>query len=147
MRQPEFIIRAGERGVGTMSHTLAETFLMVSDLDDSVEFYAEALGLDIIERGNDVTFDTGTAKLIIEEDFEEGVLADFGLEPPGEDRGDGAIIVIQVDDVDAVHERADEYGAEIVFGPADVDWGRRMFLVRDPDGYVLEVSTPIEDEG
>lgn len=118
---------------------------MVSDMDASVEFYTEALGLDVVERGNDVTFDTGEAKLIIEEDFEEAVLADFGLEPPGEDRGDGVIIVIQVDDVDAVHERAEEYGAEILFGPADVDWGRRMFLVRDPDGYVLEVSTLLDE--
>lgn len=128
-----------------MPGELAETFLMVSDLEESVEFYEETIGLDVAKRGNEVRFDTGATELVIEEDFDEQVLAQFGLEPPGEERGDGVITVIEVDDPDEVYERAEEHGADVVLEPRDVDWGRRMCLIADPDGYILEVSKPLEE--
>ena len=128
-----------------MSRRLHQTFLMVADVDRTVEFYEEALGLDVAERGErSATFDTGACELVVERDFDPEVLAEFGLEPPGDSRGDGVIVVVEVDDVDAVHESAADYGAEVLMEPTDVDWGRRMFLVRDPDGYTLEVSRPTE---
>lgn len=118
---------------------------MVSDLEESTAFYEETIGLDVTKRSNEVRFDTGAAELVIEEDFDEQVLAQFGLEPPGEDRGDGVITVIEVDDPDEVYERAVDHGADVVLEPRDVDWGRRMCLIADPDGYVLEVSKPLAE--
>lgn len=127
-----------------MAPTLHQTFLMVSDIDRSTEFYRDALGLPVAHRGDRSTaFDTGGAELMIEQDFGEDELAAFGLAPPGEERGDGVIVVIEVDDVEAVHEQAAAAGADVVMEPREVEWGREMFLVRDPDGYVLEVSRPV----
>ena len=127
-----------------MTGDLAETFLMVSDIEESVAFYTDVVGLDITKQDGEVRFDTGAATLVLEEDFDEDVLAGFGLEPPGEHRGDGVIVVIEVDDPDEIAERAHEHGAEVLSEPRDVDWGRRMCLISDPDGYVLEVSKPLE---
>lgn len=127
-----------------MAPSLHQTFLMVSDVDRSTEFYAGTLGLEVAERGDRSTeFDTGDTQLMIEQDFGEEELAAFGLTPPGDDRGDGVIVVIEVDDVTAVHERALDADANVVLEPTEVDWGREMFLVRDPDGYVVEISRPI----
>lgn len=127
-----------------MSRTLHQTYLMVSDLDESRTFYEDALGLDVAESGDrSVAFETGSCQLKLEADFDAETLSAFGLEPPGDERGRGVVVVLEVGDVDAVHESAGAAGADVVFGPTDVDWGRRMFLVRDPDGYVLEVSQPI----
>ncbi|GAD53144.1 hypothetical protein MBEHAL_1904 [Halarchaeum acidiphilum MH1-52-1] len=127
---------------------IRQVFVMTSDLERSRAFYA-ALGFDITEEGSrSVEFDTGAARLKIEEDFDEETLAAFGLEPPGAERGDGAVIVLGVDDIDSVADRAEDavaaHGGEMLTGPRDVDWGRRLCLVRDPDGYVLELSAPIE---
>lgn len=114
---------------------------MVADVDRSTAFYAETLGLSVAERGErSTTFDTGAAELVIEQDFGEEELAAFGLTPPGPNRGDGVIVVIAVADVGAVHERAVADGANVLTEPRAVDWGRELFLVRDPDGYVVEVS-------
>jgi catechol 2,3-dioxygenase-like lactoylglutathione lyase family enzyme len=51
-----------------------------------------------------------------------------------------ADVSIEVDDVDAVHERAVTAGAEIVYPLTDEDWGLRRFFVRDPNGTVINVT-------
>jgi predicted enzyme related to lactoylglutathione lyase len=47
---------------------------------------------------------------------------------------------IEVDDVDAVHARAQAAGAEIVYPITDQEWGLRRFFVRDPNGVVINVT-------
>ena len=49
-------------------------------------------------------------------------------------------VSIEVDDVDAVHERAVAAGAEVVYPLTDEEWGLRRFFVRDPNGAVLNVT-------
>jgi len=49
-------------------------------------------------------------------------------------------VSIEVDDVDAVYERAREAGAEIVYPITDEEWGLRRFFVRDPNGAVINVT-------
>ena len=48
-------------------------------------------------------------------------------------------VTIEVDDVDAVHARAVEAGAEIVHPLTDEPWDVRRFFVRDPNGAVINV--------
>ncbi|AJY48404.1 VOC family protein [Martelella endophytica] len=48
---------------------------------------------------------------------------------------------IEVDDVDAVHRRAEELGHEIVYGPADEPWGVRRFYLKDPSGKLVNILT------
>jgi catechol 2,3-dioxygenase-like lactoylglutathione lyase family enzyme len=48
-------------------------------------------------------------------------------------------VTIEVDDVDAVHERAVAAGAEIVHPLTDEPWDVRRFFVRDPNGAVINV--------
>lgn len=128
-----------------MTETLHQVYLMASDLDASVQFYRNALGLTLRERGDrSARFDTGECELVLERDYDEETLAAFGLSLPGEDRGEGVIVVLDVADVDAVHESVRDAGEEVLVPPRDVDWGRRLLLVEDPDGYVLEVSRPTE---
>jgi catechol 2,3-dioxygenase-like lactoylglutathione lyase family enzyme len=129
-----------------MAGDLAETFLMVSDIEESVSFYTDVIGLELTKWDGDARFDTGGATLVLEEDFDEEVLAGFGLEPPGESRGDGVIVVLEVDDPDEIAARAADHDYEVVSEPRDVDWGRRMCLLADPDGYMLEVSKPLEGD-
>lgn len=121
---------------------LHQTYLMTADLERSVEFYTTVLGLDVGERGeNSVAFETGESTLKVERDHDEEALDAFGLTPPGEDRGRGVVVVLEVDDVNAVSERASDHDAGEVLSPArETSWGDYISLIRDPDGYVIEVS-------
>ncbi|MFB6129444.1 MAG: VOC family protein [Salinigranum sp.] len=130
-----------------MPPTLNQLFLMVTDLDRSVRFYRDVLDLSVVEeRDSQAVFDTGECSLVVEEDFDAETLAGFNLDPPGDDRGDGAIVVLEVDDVEAAYETAaDADVGETLTEPRRVDWGRELFLVADPDGYVVEVSRPVSE--
>jgi lactoylglutathione lyase len=53
----------------------------------------------------------------------------------------GTRIGFSVHDVDGVVRLLVEAGAQLVTAPADSEWGRRA-VVKDPDGYVVELVTP-----
>lgn len=57
--------------------------------------------------------------------------------------GTGAVLMPQVKDVDALHRRAKEVGAEIIEPPTDQPWGARTVVLRDPDGYWLMFDQPL----
>lgn len=129
-----------------MPPSLHQSLLMVTDLDASTEFYRDVVGLDPdqVEEGN-VEFATGECTLVLEEDFDREVLDAFGLSEPGDERGDGVIVAVEVEspeEVDAVCDRAETAGATVRMEPREVSWGRRMALLADPDDYTVEVSAP-----
>lgn len=133
----------GHQGVH-MAGSLHQTLLMVSALEASVAFYRDVVGLSVgeDEEGN-VEFETGESTLVLESDFDQEVLDSFGLEHPGEERGMGVIVAIEVADVGAVYDRARAADVTVRMEPREVPWGRRMMLLSDPDGYVVEVSRPL----
>ncbi len=51
----------------------------------------------------------------------------------------GAYVV--ADDIDALHERAAQAGAEILKAPFDTDYGSRDFTARDPEGNLWSFGT------
>ncbi len=57
--------------------------------------------------------------------------------------GQGVILYVTVDDLDAVWRRAQQLGAAVIAPPHDVPQAHhREFSVRDPDGYVVAVCRP-----
>jgi predicted enzyme related to lactoylglutathione lyase len=48
-------------------------------------------------------------------------------------------ISVGVPDVDAIHARAVEKGFEVVYPLRDEEWGVRRFMLRDPNGTVVNV--------
>jgi uncharacterized glyoxalase superfamily protein PhnB len=58
------------------------------------------------------------------------------------DQGAGtAVVYVAVDEVDSIHERARDAGAEIVMPPTDQDYGSRDFTARDPEGKLWSFGT------
>lgn len=54
----------------------------------------------------------------------------------------GMILTFVVDDVDALHARARQAGLPVVAPPRDLFYGQRQMLVTDPNGVLVDVSTP-----
>src|SRR3954449_2723451 len=129
--------------------------LLVSDVERSVRFYTDALGLEAVPRPS--TFDTPGAWLQVGEQqihlVGEGEPGRAAAMNPAYDHaevviGYGNHLALVVDDLDAALARAREHGVE---PPGEViargDGVRRTF-VTDPDGHVIELmETGLEVTG
>jgi predicted enzyme related to lactoylglutathione lyase len=58
----------------------------------------------------------------------------------------GMMIEILVDDVDAERDRVAELAGGLVMEPTTLPWGNRSLLLRDPDGNVVNLFTPVTPE-
>jgi lactoylglutathione lyase len=122
---------------------LAYVILYVSDLESSVAFYRDVLGvpLKFVDHGY-AEFATQGARLGL---FDPAGLQDLiGRSRPAP--GPGAEVLFLVDDVDREAARLRDAGATILSGPVDRPWGHRTVHVADPDGHVVELAQEIPRE-
>jgi lactoylglutathione lyase len=127
---------------------LAYVILYVEDLDRSVRFYRDVIGVAL--RFADDAFaelDTEGTRFGL---FPRSRLPDLlgpkaVAEPTGgpADRTPGAEVCFVVPDVDHQAERLRAAGAEVLSGPTDRPWGHRTLHLRDPDGHVVELAQEI----
>lgn len=60
-----------------------------------------------------------------------------------QERPAGVLVSVEVDDVDAVHDRAVAAGHRMELTLRSEEWGQRHFITVDPDGAAVDVITPI----
>jgi uncharacterized glyoxalase superfamily protein PhnB len=73
-------------------------------------------------------------------------VAVLGDAAPAPGQNHSAIVELRVDDVDAVRERIAALPVEIVLEPTDMPWGNRSMILRDPDGGLVNLFTPVTPE-
>jgi uncharacterized glyoxalase superfamily protein PhnB len=57
--------------------------------------------------------------------------------------GQGMIVTLEVNDVDALYHTLQKAGCEMLIDLQDEPWGQRHFLLRDPSGTLLDVVKQI----
>lgn len=132
-----------------MEITLSQCFVIVTDPDAALEFYREALGLDL---RNDVA-NGGFRWITVGSPAQPSVsivLTNYVNGGPADNEAVGALVAkgalngvhFHTDDLDAAFRKATEWGAEIVSNPADQPWGTRDFALRDPAGNLIRIDQP-----
>ena len=58
--------------------------------------------------------------------------------------GEGLLYCFSVENADREHERLVAEGVSILAEPEDKPWGLRSCCTRDPEGYAVWISTPVE---
>lgn len=120
--------------------------LLVSDMAASMKFWRDVVGLRMTfgdETMGYAYFETGSAgvELLARTAFVEA-LGEAASAPTPE--GHPAVLVFNVDDVDAAYADFVERGAAAVAGPQDRPaWGVRSAHLSDPDGYIVEIYTQL----
>lgn len=126
---------------------LGYTLFYVTDVAKSVAFWERAFGLKrklLDDKGMYGELDTGDTKLgfvahsYIKEHLPGGFRAAQNDEapPPFE-------VALTTDDVEAAQKRALEAGATLVMRPTHKPWGQKVAYVRDLDGNLVELCTPM----
>jgi lactoylglutathione lyase len=120
---------------------LTHARLLVDDLGPCFRFYRDVVGLEATwgdEDGGYADFDAGGATVALF--VRSGMEGRADLRAPG----DAAMLVFEVEDVDAVAARVREHGVALEGDPHDEsEWGIRVAHFRDPAGNLVEVNQPL----
>ena len=117
--------------------------LWVADNKLSEKFYKK-LGFEIIKSSEDVSqarLGDFVLELVTIRDEDE-----FTRDSMSGDKGRGVYICLQSDDVDAEFNKFSNTKYEIAKPPRDWPWGRREFVVKDPDGYKICIWQPTKGD-
>ena len=123
------------------------TILYVDDVAGTIDFYERAFGISrrfIAEDGTYGEMDTGDTTL----SFANHTLASQFI-PGGYRRNDpadqpaGVEIGFVTDNVPAAWDSALAAGATAVSPPETKPWGQTVAYVRDPEGMLVEICTPV----
>jgi catechol 2,3-dioxygenase-like lactoylglutathione lyase family enzyme len=115
-------------------------FLEVNSLEESVGFYHDVLGMDVLSLNNDseppiAKLRSGDWKITLVEQLETMLR-----------RGRGVHFFVGVDDVDYFYEMLIERGADVQ-PPLDEGWGGRFVTLEDPNKYRYFFVTWMKDNG
>lgn len=126
---------------------LRYTILYVADVREALAFYERAFGLStrmLHPSGDYGELDTGSTTLSFSS---RRLIAALGKSPAAPDPARPTFeIAFETHDVAAAWERALAAGAEPVQPPRREDWGQTTAYVRDADGFLVEICTPVVAE-
>ncbi|MGA8454304.1 MAG: VOC family protein [Streptosporangiaceae bacterium] len=131
-----------------MTIELQYCHVTVNNVDESLGFYRDALGLEV---QNDVG--SGGFRWVTLGSPDQPGLGIVLSEPhAGRSQADGdalqelltkgvlPMIMFRVDDLDGVFEKVRASGAEVLQEPMDQPWGPRDSAFRDPSGNMVRIS-------
>ncbi|PLR75460.1 lactoylglutathione lyase [Bacillus sp. V3-13] len=115
--------------------------LFVEDLQKSIEFYEQILGLEFVDKSE-------TGAMIKQNDFallltpdsvlnKNHFLRKGGLHP----KGKGVEFIIVTDDIDRLFKRVLEKKYPVESTLTLQSWGMKDFRIVDPDGYYLRLTS------
>jgi lactoylglutathione lyase len=117
---------------------LLHTRMRVSDMDQTIVFYTEVLGLEVLERkvsprGSHLAF------LRVPNSDELIELCSFPPSGPVKVQEDLVHLAFQVESLDATVAALLQQGIRITDGPTTTSSGSRFIFIDAPDGYEVEL--------
>ena len=130
-----------------MTTSLQYTNVTVNDVDESIPFYRDGLGLEV---RNDVA--SGGFRWVTLGGGGPGSEIVLSVPHAGRSQADGdalqelltkgslPILVFRTDDLDGLFERLEASGAEVLQEPMKQPWGPRDCAFRDPSGNTIRIA-------
>ncbi len=125
--------------MGTMKVVkLLHTRMRVSDLDQTIQFYTNVLGLEVLERktsprGSQLAF------LKVPNSDELIELTSFPPSGPVKVQEDLVHLAFQVENLDETIASLKAMGVKVTDGPTGTSSGSRFIFIDAPDGYEVEL--------
>lgn len=117
------------------------TNLVSDDLPASRAFWVDQLGFSVAFEADWYLQVTPPGRPELELAF---WAADHELVPePARTAPAGVVLTVVLDDVDAVHDALVAAGTPVRRPPLDTPYGQRSLLVDDPNGVVVDISSPV----
>ncbi|MFC0444603.1 lactoylglutathione lyase [Pseudidiomarina halophila] len=121
---------------------MLHTMLRVGDLDRSIKFYTELMGMKLLRQTDNEEYTYTLAFVGYGDEKDHTVLElTYNWDKSEYDLGDGyGHIAIGVEDIYGLCEDLEAKGADVYRKPGPVKGGKTVIaFVRDPDGYAIEL--------
>lgn len=124
------------------NNRILHTMLRVGDLDRSIEFYTQVMGMQLLRKNENTEYKYTLAFLGYGDESEGAVIEltyNWGVSEydPGNAYGH---IAIGVDDIYATCEAIKTSGGNVTREPGPVKGGTtHIAFIKDPDGYMVEL--------
>ena len=118
---------------------LKNVLIAVADIEKSIKFYKELLGLDVIlDNDGNVILTEGLVlqdRKIWEKFLGKGVIP----------RNNASELYFEEKDIEAFAEKLNNYHEPIQYAKRLMEhsWGQKVIRFYDPDGNLIEVGTPM----
>jgi catechol 2,3-dioxygenase-like lactoylglutathione lyase family enzyme len=125
------------------SERLSVVILRASDLDASVRFYRDGLGIPLEPGLNEPESDPWYGGRHQELSYREGAnlhVSIFPARPPELPATRGVEIGFHVADANGLHEQMVKFGARVLHGPRTEPWGTTARYA-DPDGNIVAITS------
>ena len=126
--------------------TRAGAILAVSDFDASLTFYRDRLGLELVATYDDPPYATlvaaGARISLAEQGHAAPDRPGVTMSAPADRSKANVVLVLEVEDADAVHRDLASEGVQFLAEPYSPPWGGSRFFCVDPDGYLVEIEQP-----
>lgn len=126
----------------------AYTILYVQDIEKSLSFYEKAFGFQrkfVTPENEYGELLTGATTLsFCRIDFANSNLKNGSIESSRANKPFAMEIGFTTDNVDETYAQAIKAGAIAEAAPADKPHGQRVSYVRDPDGFLVEICSPMD---
>ena len=123
---------------------LAYVIPYVADVPATLAFYKAAFGLEtkfLHESGDFGELKTGGTTLAFSS---RQLMVSLGKNPQEPDPARPVFeIALTTDDVPGALKQALAAGAKLIEEPKEMPWGQTIAYVSDPDGFVVELCTPM----
>lgn len=117
---------------------LLHTRMRVSDMEQTIRFYTEVLGLEVLERKTSPRgSQLGFLKVPNSEELIE--LTSFPPSGPVKVQEDLVHLAFQVESLDETIASLNAKGVKITDGPTQSSSGSRFIFIDAPDGYEIEL--------
>lgn len=116
--------------------------ILAKDIEETARFYEALFGLERLYASEWYILLTPSGELA----YELGIIDEVSEFVPKAARGlfAGGYITLVVDDVWEAHAKAIEIGADVVSPPGAMEYGQTQMVLRDPNGVVVDISTPTQ---
>jgi catechol 2,3-dioxygenase-like lactoylglutathione lyase family enzyme len=122
-----------------MIKRLHSTLFYASDLKATADFYRK-FGFDVQESADGTRIKMGDFTLAFIDENATQIKNESGMKP----KGLGIYTYVEVDDVDAHFAFVKQNGVAPRTEPKTWPWGKREFVVKDPDGYKMVFYSPVK---
>ncbi|MCU0421999.1 MAG: VOC family protein [Bacteroidia bacterium] len=123
------------------------TLLYVSNVTRSIEFYEQAFGFErkFITPENDYgeLLSGETTISFVSKELANSNLKNGFIESSPSDKPFGIELALVTDNVQAIVDKAIALGGLLTEQPIQKPWGQTVAYIRDIDGFLLEICTPI----